>query len=95
VSVGKKSVRKIAAAGGDQYMLRFPEGMRDKLAKLAEANGRSMNTEVVAAIEKHLQRGSDIEMLETKLDQLWSYVRQLGRHVDTPLRELPPSPFEE
>ena len=31
----------------------IPEGMREKIASLAEANGRSMTAEVVAALEQH------------------------------------------
>lgn len=82
--LAKKATKKIAAKNADQYMLRFPEGMRDQLAALAEANGRSMNTEVIAALERHLQRGSDIEQLEAKLDRLWAFVREIDRRGGIP-----------
>jgi hypothetical protein len=35
----------------DKFMLRFPDGMRDKIREAAENNGRSMNTEIVARLE--------------------------------------------
>lgn len=35
----------------DRLMVRFPPGMRDRLKKLAEANRRSMNAEIVARLE--------------------------------------------
>lgn len=35
----------------DQFVLRFPDGLRDRVKEKAEANGRSMNAEIVAAIE--------------------------------------------
>ena len=50
----------------DRIIVRLPEGMRDDLAALAETNGRSMTSEVVAALEKHL-KGVD------RLTQLWEF----------------------
>ncbi|EAQ35768.1 hypothetical protein NB311A_05108 [Nitrobacter sp. Nb-311A] len=35
----------------DQYIVRFPEGMRDALKAEAEQNGRSLNAEIVARLE--------------------------------------------
>lgn len=35
----------------DQFVLRFPEGMRDQIRQAAEANNRSMNAEIVARLE--------------------------------------------
>lgn len=35
----------------DQYMVRFPEGLRDKIKDAATANGRSMNSEIIARLE--------------------------------------------
>ncbi|HEV7436607.1 MAG TPA: Arc family DNA-binding protein [Pseudorhizobium sp.] len=34
----------------DQYQLRFPPGLRDRLKEAAEANGRSLNAEIIARI---------------------------------------------
>ncbi|TWD58111.1 Arc-like DNA binding dprotein [Agrobacterium vitis] len=34
----------------DQYIVRFPDGMRDQLKNEAAANGRSMNAEIVARL---------------------------------------------
>ena len=39
----------------DKFMLRLPDGMRDQIAELAKANGRSMNAEIIARIEFSLQ----------------------------------------
>lgn len=36
----------------DQYMLRLPDGMRDRIKAVAEANNRSMNAEIVATLEE-------------------------------------------
>lgn len=35
----------------DKFMLRLPDGMRDKIKASAERNGRSMNAEVVHALQ--------------------------------------------
>ncbi|WP_225611996.1 Arc family DNA-binding protein [Paracoccus sp. PAR01] len=36
----------------DRFMLRLPEGMRNRIRVAAEANNRSMNSEMVAALEE-------------------------------------------
>lgn len=36
----------------DRYMLRLPDGMRDRIKAAAEANNRSMNAEIVATLEE-------------------------------------------
>lgn len=36
----------------DRFMLRLPDGMRDRIKAAAEANNRSMNAEIVATLEK-------------------------------------------
>lgn len=38
--------------GSDQFPLRLPDGMRDRIREAAEANGRSMNAEIVARLEE-------------------------------------------
>ena len=40
-------------------MIRMPEGMRDRLAEAAKANGRSMNSEVIARLDASLDAESD------------------------------------
>lgn len=37
--------------GSDQFQLRLPAGMRDRISKAADAHGRSMNSEIVATLE--------------------------------------------
>jgi hypothetical protein len=36
----------------DKFMLRLPDGMRDRIRAAAEANSRSMNAEIVATLEE-------------------------------------------
>lgn len=35
----------------DQFVIRLPDGMRDRIKAAAEANNRSMNAEIVATLE--------------------------------------------
>ena len=35
----------------DKFMLRLPDGMRDRIKAAADANNRSMNAEIVATLE--------------------------------------------
>lgn len=35
----------------DRFMLRLPDGMRDRIKTAAEANNRSMNAEIVARLQ--------------------------------------------
>lgn len=38
--------------GADQYTVRFPDGLRDRIKAAADANNRSMNAEIVATLEE-------------------------------------------
>jgi plasmid stability protein len=75
----------------DRIIVRLPDGMRDQIAQLAEANGRSMTAEVVAALEQHLKGPDRISAIEAfierhresieTLDQLWTSIDRLERMV--------------
>lgn len=62
----------------DQYMLRFPEGMRDRLKAAADRIGRSMNAEIIARIQDYEATGlttgesirTHIERLNRKIEDL-------------------------
>jgi hypothetical protein len=71
----KLVVKKIAAKDADQYMLRLPPGLRDRVAHRAAENGRSMNTEIVEAIEKHLE-GAD------RMTRLWDFIEKHRENVE-------------
>lgn len=40
-----------AGRGADQFVLRLPDGMRDRIKAEAEKSGRSMNAEIVARLD--------------------------------------------
>ena len=70
-----KSNAKIASKDSDQFMLRFLPGMREQFRKLAWTNGRSMNTEIIAAVEERLKRGDRLKQIEMRLANLEYYVK--------------------
>ncbi|TNB46530.1 Arc family DNA-binding protein [Martelella lutilitoris] len=40
----------------DKYVLRMPDGLRDRIKRVAEENGRSMNAEMIARLEGSLEQ---------------------------------------
>ena len=58
-----KKVAKAQAREGDQYMMRMPPGLRERVAQRAAANGRSMSAEIVDMIEQSLQRADRFTLL--------------------------------
>lgn len=36
----------------DQFNVRFPDGMRDRIAAIAKESGRSMNAEIIARLDR-------------------------------------------
>jgi predicted DNA-binding protein len=83
---GKRPGRK-----SDQFIVRLPDGMRDRIAEIASESGRSMNAVVVEALILHLdQVGGDaafrelwdkVEALESKVEALDAQLNP-GRYMD-------------
>ena len=46
-----KTTKPPVSRESDKFMLRLPEGMRDRIATASATNGRSMNAEVIARLE--------------------------------------------
>jgi hypothetical protein len=63
--------RKFPSGQQDQYMVRFPEGLRDRIKDAANANGRSMNSEIVATLEeKYPPETVDLDVVSRFLESL-------------------------
>lgn len=54
----------------DKFMLRFPDGMRDAIAEKAKLNGRSMNSEIIAALEAWLSGDRSESLSEKSVDRV-------------------------
>lgn len=46
----------------DKFVVRFPDGMRNKIADVARGNFRSMNSEILARLEASLEAESQMGM---------------------------------
>jgi hypothetical protein len=57
--------------------------MRDRIARLAAANGRSMNAELIDRLEKSMVDSDNLKNLENEVAELWVKVAELDdRTVD-------------
>jgi predicted HicB family RNase H-like nuclease len=63
--------------GSPQFVLRYSPEMRDKIARLAKANGRSINSELIALLERALSHGDDVEQLQTSMGEIFDRVEKL------------------
>lgn len=48
----EKTDDKAVGRESDKFMLRLPDGMRERIAEAAKENNRSMNSEIVARLER-------------------------------------------
>lgn len=51
----------------DQYIVRFPDGMRDQLKKAAKENNRSLNAEIIARLESYQSLKAEQVILPERL----------------------------
>lgn len=54
----------------DKFVVRLPDGMREKVAEMARGHHRSMNSEIISRLEKSLQEEGFIDMEEGELEPL-------------------------
>jgi hypothetical protein len=56
----------------DKYVIRMPEGLRERVAKAAKSNNRSMNSEIIDVLEEYYPKEMEIkdllECIESILD---------------------------
>lgn len=56
----------------DQFNVRFPAGVRDRIAATAKENGRSMNAEIVARLERSFAEDGNLKSGALDLNGLLS-----------------------
>lgn len=66
----------------DRYIVRFPDGMRDRIREEADKNGRSMNAEIIARLEQTFSGGPNL------LGEPDAYGRQLADSTRSLLEAL-------
>ncbi|QEY58871.1 Arc family DNA-binding protein [Pseudomonas sp. C27(2019)] len=69
----------------DKFVVRLPEGMRDRIAEVARSQHRSMNSEIIARLESSLAQESlltEVNSVNVRLDspELSHHERELLQH---------------
>lgn len=64
------------SAKQDQFVLRFPDGMREMIKAAAEANNRSMNAEIVARLERSFDTfAPDEKLFSSREIYVWAIAK--------------------
>jgi hypothetical protein len=81
--MAKKTIRKKAASELEQFQLRFPNGMREYLAEVAERERRSMNAVIVTALAVYFaQEGTPLdERVKNELGDMQKAIEDLTKEV--------------
>ena len=67
----------------EKFVIRLPNGLREQIKTLSEQNQRSMNSEIIMVLEKHIQQFSQEDMLNFSAEELLQKVRE-EQHNDAP-----------
>jgi len=66
----------------DKFVVRLPDGMRERIAEVARNHHRSMNSEIIARLEQSLlQEGALDDDLSMRLDSPCSGLLILDTHL--------------
>ncbi len=60
----------------DRFIVRFPDGMRDRIRDEAAKNNRSMNAEIIARLEASLSEAlrEHHKLTEEEKEDLWQWM---------------------
>lgn len=78
----------------DKYIVRFPEGMRERIAAEAKLSGRSMNAEIVARLQNSFEwqdvgkAQQEFKDLVDKLGEDKAFYARLGESFVDHMKEL-------
>jgi predicted DNA-binding protein len=72
------STLQITSRESDKFILRLPDGMRERLAEVAESQGRTMNAVVIGALAENL---AGAKTFERRLDEIEKAIRALTEAV--------------
>lgn len=69
--------------GADQFPLRFPEGMREEIKRLADEDGQSMNTKIIELLKFSIENsGVDLDEITKMLVDQRREISRLRKFVD-------------
>lgn len=82
MSMSKPSpIGRVPSRGSDQFQLRLPDGMRDKLKEAADQAGRSMNAEIVARLDRSLEE--DGQLPKAEMDMFYGMAAAVAEQTVT------------
>lgn len=70
--------RVYSSRSADKFVVRFPEGMRDRVQEIAKESHRSMNSEIIARLQDSLSETNPVTGV-SKFEGAW--VPQVGQFV--------------
>lgn len=59
----------------EKFVIRLPQGLREQIKTLSEQNRRSMNSEIIMVLEKHIEQFSQDDMRDFSAEELLQEVR--------------------
>ena len=59
----------------EKFVIRLPNGLREQIKVLSEQNRRSMNSEIIMVMEKHIQQFSQEDIRYFRAEELLQEVR--------------------
>lgn len=68
--------------GAEQYTVRMPDGLRDRIKAAADTNNRSMNAEIVSALERAFPSPS------IEVDKLIDALREEGKSLEIKVKGI-------
>lgn len=54
----------------EKFVIRLPQGLREQIKTLSEQNRRSMNSEIIMVLEKHIEQFSQDDMRDFSAEEL-------------------------
>ncbi len=72
----------------DKFVVRFPDGLRDKVADEAKASGRSMNAEIVHRLELSFAQGAAVTQYRGAAEQGLDMAKELAETVKSLQQQL-------
>lgn len=80
------------SAKQDQFMVRFPDGMRERIKEEAARNGRSMNAEIIHHLQQSLETSKlrlqpGIPVSRERMDAIVKAASELVRAIDGGVEE--------
>lgn len=80
----------------EKFVIRLPKGLRNKIKHLSEQNRRSMNSEIIMVLEKHIQKNLMGEAHDLPLESVETENTGMQRPSDSELtRRLENLPEEK